>query len=157
MLTGPDLAFSGPRVIFHCVAPNVSPPVIYELIKDGHGRIGRNRDFQGGQGASFPIKVTAASEGSYHCRATAGGTREISNSIKLRVVSEYRMLGSSLKLTQLTFPFSSPTVFYSLISSSTIIYQSDLWTLPPSCIRGVTHGPELWRWNGVQPFLQLVF
>ncbi|XP_031609243.2 Fc receptor-like protein 5 isoform X2 [Oreochromis aureus] len=87
VLTGPDLAFSGPRVVFRCVAPNVSPPVIYELIKDGRVRIGRDRDFHGGQVALFPIKVTAASEGSYHCRATAGGTREISNSIKLRVVT----------------------------------------------------------------------
>ncbi|XP_030599762.1 Fc receptor-like protein 5 isoform X2 [Archocentrus centrarchus] len=86
VLTGPELALSGPRVVFRCIAPDVSPPVTYELMRDG-GVIAWDRDLQGGQTASFPIKVKPSSEGSYHCKATGRGSTGISNSIKLSVVT----------------------------------------------------------------------
>lgn len=89
VLTGPDMAYLGSRVAFRCIAPNASLPVTYELIGDG-GVLMRTGTDQGDQHASFFLKVTASSEGSYHCKATIGGSTGVSNIIKLTVVSEYQ-------------------------------------------------------------------
>uniref|UniRef100_UPI0037E8E71F Fc receptor-like protein 5 isoform X2 n=1 Tax=Semicossyphus pulcher TaxID=241346 RepID=UPI0037E8E71F len=86
-LTGPDLAYLSSRVTFRCLAPDSSPPVTYELIRDGGVLIATSTDDQDDQPAPFFLKVTAASEGSYHCRATAGGSTGVSNSIQLSVVT----------------------------------------------------------------------
>lgn len=88
LLTGPDMAYLGSRVTFWCTATDSSPPVTYELMGDGGVLIDTDIDFQGDQSARFVLKVTATSEGSYHCTATAGGSTGVSNSIKLTVVSE---------------------------------------------------------------------
>lgn len=88
LLTGPDMAYLGSRVTFWCTAIDSSPPVTYELIGDGGVLIGTDIDLEGDRGARFVLKVTATSEGSYHCTAAAGGSTGVSNSIKLTVVSE---------------------------------------------------------------------
>ncbi|XP_041641835.1 Fc receptor-like protein 5 [Cheilinus undulatus] len=87
VLTGPDLAYLSSRVAFRCLAPDSSPPVIYELMRDGGVPISTATDDQGDQPAPFFLKVTASSEGSYHCRATAGGNTGVSNIIRLSVVT----------------------------------------------------------------------
>ncbi|XP_070710361.1 Fc receptor-like protein 5 isoform X2 [Pempheris klunzingeri] len=87
VLTGPDMAYLGSRVAFHCVltAPDSSLPVTYELMRDGDVLVAS--DLQGDQPASFFQKVAATSEGSYRCKATAGRSTGVSNSIKLSVVT----------------------------------------------------------------------
>lgn len=87
MLTGPDKAFLGARVIFHCAAPATSPPVTYELVRDGDV-VGTEIAFDKNQTVPFRQKVSASTEGSYHCKATAGGNTAVSNSIKLSVISK---------------------------------------------------------------------
>lgn len=88
MLTGPDKAFLGTKVTFHCTAPATSPPVTYELVRDGGVVVGREIAFDTNQTVPFYQKVIASTEGSYHCKATAGGNTTVSNSIKLSVVSK---------------------------------------------------------------------
>lgn len=88
VLTGPNMAYPGSRVAFRCIAPNSSLPVTYELMRDVGVWIATAPDLQGDQPAPFFLTVTATSEGSYHCKAMAGGSTGVSNSIKLSVVSE---------------------------------------------------------------------
>lgn len=88
MLTGPDMAYVGTRVAFRCIASNSSPPVTYELVRDGGVLIATDTDLEGDQPVPFFLKVTATLEGSYHCKATTGGSTGVSNSIKLSIVSE---------------------------------------------------------------------
>ncbi|XP_051239762.1 Fc receptor-like protein 5 isoform X5 [Dicentrarchus labrax] len=87
VLTGPDMAYLGSRVVFRCIAPDSSPPITYELMGDSGDLIFTDTDIQGDQSVPFYLKVTATSEGSYHCKATAGGSTGVSNSIKLSVVT----------------------------------------------------------------------
>ncbi|XP_060906408.1 Fc receptor-like protein 5 isoform X1 [Labrus mixtus] len=87
VLTGPELAYLGSRVAFRCIASDSLPPVTYELLRDGGVLISTGTDDQGDTPALFPLKVNAASEGSYHCRATAGGRTGVSKSIQLSVVT----------------------------------------------------------------------
>ncbi|XP_054865755.1 carcinoembryonic antigen-related cell adhesion molecule 5-like isoform X2 [Amphiprion ocellaris] len=87
VLTGPDKAYLNSRVAFRCIAPDSPPPVTYELLKDSDVLVGRDIDPIGGQSVAFFLKVSAASDGSYHCRATAGGNTGVSNSIQLSVVT----------------------------------------------------------------------
>ncbi|XP_036965445.1 Fc receptor-like protein 5 isoform X2 [Acanthopagrus latus] len=100
LLTGPDVAYLGSRVTFWCTATDSSPPVTYELMGDGGVLINTDIDFQGDQSARFVLKVTATSEGSYHCTATAGGSTGVSNSIKLTVVTP----ASNTRVTSEPFP-----------------------------------------------------
>ncbi|XP_074540610.1 Fc receptor-like protein 5 isoform X2 [Halichoeres trimaculatus] len=86
VLTGPDLAYLRSRVAFRCFAPLSPSPVTYELLMDGVP-IASSVDVEGDQPAPFLFKVSAASEGSYHCEATAGGSTGVSNNIKLSVVT----------------------------------------------------------------------
>ncbi|XP_040002003.1 Fc receptor-like protein 5 isoform X2 [Xiphias gladius] len=86
VLTGPDMAYLGSRVAFRCIATDSTPPVTYKLIRDGDVLIDTGTDLQGDQPASFFLKVSATSEGSYHCNATTGGSTGVSSIIKLSVV-----------------------------------------------------------------------
>ncbi|XP_045904421.1 putative pregnancy-specific beta-1-glycoprotein 7 isoform X3 [Micropterus dolomieu] len=86
VLTGPDMAYLGSRVAFRCIAPDSSPPNAYELMRDGGVRVATVTVLQGDQPALFFLKIAATSEGSYHCKATAGRTTGVSNSIKLSVI-----------------------------------------------------------------------
>ncbi|XP_029295146.1 Fc receptor-like protein 5 isoform X2 [Cottoperca gobio] len=86
VLTGPVMAYIGSRVDFRCITPDSLLPVTYELMGDGGVLIATVADLQGDQPASFYLKVTATLKGSYHCRATTGGSTGVSNSIKLTVV-----------------------------------------------------------------------
>lgn len=85
------MAYLNWRVTFHCVAPNLTPPVTFELVKDG---VVVQEEFAAlrNESVAFSLKrVVPSSEGSYHCRATAaapaGGSR-LSNSIRLSIVSK---------------------------------------------------------------------
>ncbi|XP_032391785.1 hemicentin-1 [Etheostoma spectabile] len=100
VLTGPDMAYLSSRVVFWCIAPDSSLPVTYELMWDAGVLIGTVADLQGDQPASFKLKVTASSEGSYHCKATTGRSTGVSDSIKLRVVTP----PSNTKVTSEPFP-----------------------------------------------------
>ncbi|XP_008278490.1 Fc receptor-like protein 5 isoform X2 [Stegastes partitus] len=99
-LTGPDKAYHNSKVAFRCIAPDSPPPVTYELLKDSTIVIAKDIDPIGDQSSSFFLKVSAASDGSYHCRATAGGKTDVSNSIKLSVVSP----PSNTRVTSDPFP-----------------------------------------------------
>ncbi|XP_028262122.1 Fc receptor-like protein 5 isoform X2 [Parambassis ranga] len=98
-LSGPDMAYVGTRVVYRCKAPNSSPPVIYELMKDGD-LFNAHTDHEGDQPPSFSQKVIASSDGSYHCKVTAGGSTAVSNSIKLSVV----IPASNTRVTSEPFP-----------------------------------------------------
>ncbi|KAM7008932.1 Fc receptor-like protein 5 isoform 2-T3 [Tautogolabrus adspersus] len=87
VLTGPELAYLGSRVTFRCLASDSPPPFTYELMRDGGVLISTGRDDYGDVPAFFPLKVNAASEGSYHCKAAAGGRTGVSKSIHLSVVT----------------------------------------------------------------------
>ncbi|XP_076584668.1 Fc receptor-like protein 5 isoform X4 [Chaetodon auriga] len=87
VLTGPDKAFLGSRVAFRCIVPGSSLPVAYELMRNSGVLSATDTALERDQPASFFLKVTAASEGSYQCKATAGGSTGVSNSIKLSVVT----------------------------------------------------------------------
>lgn len=133
VLTGPDMAYISSRVAFRCIVPDSSPPVTYELIGDGGVPIAKHTVPEEDQPAPFFLKVAATSEGSYHCKATAGGNTGVSNSIKLSVVSEYKTQLLSKVLVILLKPIipkldlflSSPTIHHYLTSSSSIKHQSD--------------------------------
>ncbi|XP_075895474.1 hemicentin-2 isoform X3 [Nelusetta ayraudi] len=90
VLTGPDMAFLRSRVTFRCVAPSAAPPVTFELVKDGEDVVDGGRVSLRNESVAFSLKVTASTEGSYHCTATAsapaGGSGR-SNSIQLSVVT----------------------------------------------------------------------
>ncbi|XP_042340419.1 uncharacterized protein LOC121941657 [Plectropomus leopardus] len=103
VLTGPDRAYLGSRVAFRCFAPGSSLPVTYELVlelEDGGVVFDTAADLQEDQRASFFMRVAATSEGSYHCKATAGESTGISNSIKLSVV----IPASNTRVTSEPFP-----------------------------------------------------
>ncbi|KAM3623792.1 uncharacterized protein V6R79_015556 [Siganus canaliculatus] len=88
VLTGPDMAYLGSRAAYRCVAPDPPLPVTYQLIKDGDIPIASSTiHLKVDKQVPFLLKVTAASEGSYQCKATAGGSTGVSNSIKLTVVT----------------------------------------------------------------------
>ncbi|KAL6110454.1 uncharacterized protein ACO6RY_19530 [Pungitius sinensis] len=87
VLTGPDAAYLSSRVIFRCIEPDSSLPVTYELIRDGSVLIAVDAGLQGDQKALFPLKVTATSEGLYHCKAMTEERTGVSNSIRLSVVT----------------------------------------------------------------------
>ncbi|KAM4584065.1 Fc receptor-like protein 5 isoform 1-T1 [Odontesthes bonariensis] len=100
LLTGPDMAYLNTRVTFRCFAPSSSPPVTYELMRNGSFLIGTHVDHEGDQTAIFRTKVTAASDGSYQCKSAAGGSTGVSNSIKLSVV----IPASNTRVTSEPFP-----------------------------------------------------
>ena len=158
VLTGPDMAYLNSRVAFRCIAPDSSPPVTYQLMRDGGIPIAIGTDLQGDQPALFFLKVAATSEGSYHCKATTEGSTGVSNIITLSVVSEYHTFVVRKKnySQMLLLPFLPNHLPFPLIYSSTIKYQSDRWTFPTSRIRGVTHRPEMQRHKGLPPVLHLV-
>lgn len=87
-LTGPDKAYLHTRVAFRCAAPDYSPPVTFELMRDDVLLDRSTVRGRSNQPAVFIQKVAATSEGSYQCKATAGGRTGVSNIIKLSVVSE---------------------------------------------------------------------
>lgn len=85
------MAFLSSRVTFRCLAPNAAPPVAFELVKDGEDVVDGGRASLRNQSVAFSLKVTASTEGSYHCTAAASapaGDSGRSNSIQLSVVSE---------------------------------------------------------------------
>ncbi|CAB1457919.1 unnamed protein product [Pleuronectes platessa] len=86
VLTGPHMAYLNSRVAFRCIAPDSSPPVTYQLMRNASIPIFTGTDLQGDKPASFSLKVAATSEGSYHCKATAEGSTGVSNIITLSVV-----------------------------------------------------------------------
>lgn len=91
VLTGPGMAYLKSRVTFRCVAPNLMPPVTYELVKDGVV-VDEGPASLRNESVAFSIKrVVPSTGGSYHCRATTaapeGGGGQ-SNSIQLSVVSK---------------------------------------------------------------------
>ncbi|KAG8015163.1 Fc receptor-like protein 3 [Nibea albiflora] len=83
------MVYVGTRVALRCIAPHSSPPVTYDLIGEGGVLINTYTDYEGDQLALFVMKATATLEGSYHCKATAGGRTGVSNTIKLSVVIVY--------------------------------------------------------------------
>ncbi|XP_077575746.1 Fc receptor-like protein 5 isoform X2 [Stigmatopora nigra] len=85
VLNGPDMAYVNSQVVFECMAPDSSLPVTYELRRDGL-LIGMMEHHHEKQPALFPQKVTAQSEGLYHCVTKTKGITQVSNSIKLSVV-----------------------------------------------------------------------
>uniref|UniRef100_A0AAQ4R7H5 Ig-like domain-containing protein n=1 Tax=Gasterosteus aculeatus aculeatus TaxID=481459 RepID=A0AAQ4R7H5_GASAC len=100
VLSGPDAAFLSSRVTFRCIRPDSSLPVTYELIRDGSALIAVVADLPGDQKALFHLKVTATSEGSYHCKATTPESTGVSNSIRLSVVTP----ASNTRVTSDPFP-----------------------------------------------------
>ncbi|XP_071381263.1 Fc receptor-like protein 5 isoform X2 [Centroberyx affinis] len=100
VLAGPDKAYLGSKVAFQCIAPGSSPPITYVLMKDSNVPITTGTDLQGDQPATFFFKVAGSSEGSYSCRATAGGDTGVSSSIRLLVVTPV----SGTRLTSEPFP-----------------------------------------------------
>lgn len=82
------MAYLNTRVAFRCIAPDSSPPVTYWLVRGENDPVDTATDLEGDQPVPFFFKVTAETEGSYHCRATMGESSGVSNSIKLSVVSE---------------------------------------------------------------------
>lgn len=89
VLTGPDMAYVGSRVTFWCSAPDSSPPITYQLLRDGNVPVGADTVYEGNRSVPFLLKITATLEGSYHCEAATGGRTGVSNSIQLSVISEY--------------------------------------------------------------------
>ncbi|XP_035039746.1 Fc receptor-like protein 5 isoform X1 [Hippoglossus stenolepis] len=100
VLTGPHMAYLNSRVAFRCTAPDSSPPVTYQLMRDGGIPIATGIDLQGDQSAPFFLKVAATSEGSYHCKATNEGGTGVSNIITLSVV----IPASNTRVTAEPFP-----------------------------------------------------
>nr|XP_020451851.1 Fc receptor-like protein 5 isoform X2 [Monopterus albus] len=99
-LTGPDMAYLNSRVVFNCSTPNYPLPVTYELIRDSGVRIDVRMNLQRDQPALFSLKVSATSEGSYHCKATTKRSTGVSNSIRLSVVTP----ASNTRVTSEPFP-----------------------------------------------------
>lgn len=149
VLTGPDLAYIGSRVTFLCHAPDSSPPITYDLLKDGDVPVAVNVVYKGNQSVLFFLKVTATLEGSYHCRATAGGRTGLSNSVQLSVASECNYLPTASD--SLSHPYLSRH------SSATVKHQSVFRTLPARRVRGITLRAELQRHQRLAPVLHLVF
>ncbi|XP_028316502.1 Fc receptor-like protein 5 [Gouania willdenowi] len=87
VLTGPSMAYIGSRVAFRCILSGSPPPITYQLFKDNSFLVDTNIDLQGGRSASFLRKTSVTSDGLYHCKATAGGSTGVSNSIRLSVVT----------------------------------------------------------------------
>ncbi|XP_007570215.2 Fc receptor-like protein 5 isoform X2 [Poecilia latipinna] len=86
VLSGPDRAYLNTRAVFRCFAPGLSSRVAYRLIKD-RVPLATEVSQKGSQPAVFPLKVKAASGGSYRCRAFAERKSGFSNGIKLTVVT----------------------------------------------------------------------
>lgn len=150
MLTGPDMAYLGSRVTFWCRVPYSSPPVTYKLLRDANVPVGAATAYEGNQSVPFLLKVTATSEGWYHCKAEAGGRTGVSNSIQLSVVSEY---STDYLLQVFESHFQTYTTW---ISSTTIEHQSIFRALPSCRVRGVTLGVELQCGQRLSPVLHLV-
>ncbi|XP_076001818.1 LOW QUALITY PROTEIN: uncharacterized protein LOC142994829 [Genypterus blacodes] len=87
LLTGPDMAFLGSKVVFKCISPWSSPPIYYQLMRDSDQLVATYTDFQGNQPAVFSFKTTLTSEGSYYCKAKKGGKAKVSNSTQLLVAT----------------------------------------------------------------------
>lgn len=100
VLTGPDKAYLSSKVAFRCIAPDSPPPITYELLKDSGILVSSDTDPIGDQSVLFSFKVSAASHGSYYCKATAGGSTGVSNSIQLNVVTP----PSNTRVTSDPFP-----------------------------------------------------
>ncbi|KAF7656016.1 hypothetical protein LDENG_00047360 [Lucifuga dentata] len=86
-LTGPDMAYLGSKVAFRCISPESSPPINYLLMKDSDQLIDRTTYIQANKPATFLLKVTMKSEGSYYCKAKKGRNTKVSSSIRLFVVT----------------------------------------------------------------------
>ncbi|XP_071245815.1 Fc receptor-like protein 5 isoform X4 [Salvelinus alpinus] len=86
ILIGPDKAYLNSKVVFQCRSPGSPPPNTYELLKDGNHLVATSNDLQDDQSAMFFLKISVTSEGSYHCRVTAGGNMGLSGTVRLQVV-----------------------------------------------------------------------
>ncbi|XP_015239793.1 PREDICTED: Fc receptor-like protein 5 [Cyprinodon variegatus] len=100
VLSGPDRAYLNTRVVFRCSVPNLSSMVSYMLIRDRRFVVGRNVGRQRKNTAMFPLKVNAASDGSYHCKASTEESQGLSNRIKLTVVTP----PSNIRVTSDPYP-----------------------------------------------------
>ncbi|XP_077380644.1 Fc receptor-like protein 5 isoform X3 [Festucalex cinctus] len=85
VLNGPNMTYLRSQVFFRCIAPDSSPPITYELRRDGL-LIDAKTHLQEDQPASFLLKATVRSEGLYHCEAKTKESTGASNSISLSVV-----------------------------------------------------------------------
>ncbi|XP_029004060.1 Fc receptor-like protein 5 isoform X2 [Betta splendens] len=84
VLTGPGMAYLGSTALFSCAAPGASSPLTYDLTLDGVvTRTSRRAE----RPASFALRVTERSGGSYRCLATGGGGAGASDSVRLTVVT----------------------------------------------------------------------
>ncbi|XP_068176903.1 Fc receptor-like protein 5 isoform X2 [Antennarius striatus] len=128
VLTGPDAAYLGSRVAFRCIAPNSPLTVTYDLIKDGDVLIATDTNVEKKQPAPFSMRVSGASGGSYHCKATAGGSTGISNTINLSVV----IPASNTRVTSDRFP--------------PVAYEGSQFTLSCEVVKG-THLSYTWFFN----------
>ncbi|XP_057700676.1 uncharacterized protein LOC130921062 isoform X4 [Corythoichthys intestinalis] len=86
VLNGPDMAYLGSEVVFQCMAPDSFLPVTYELRRDGL-LIDMREHHHEKRPAFFSQKATAHSEGLYNCEAKTEGITQVSNSIRLSVVT----------------------------------------------------------------------
>ncbi|XP_038140696.1 Fc receptor-like protein 5 [Cyprinodon tularosa] len=100
VLSGPDRAYLNTRVVFRCSVPNLSSMASYMLIRDRRFVVGRNVGRQRNNTAMFPLKVNAASDGSYHCKASTEESRGLSNRIKLTIVTP----PSNIRVTSDPYP-----------------------------------------------------
>lgn len=156
VLTGPDMAYVGSRVTFWCGAPDSSPPITYQLLRDGNVPVGANAVYEGNQSVPFPLKVTATLEGSYHCKASTGGRTGVSNSIQLSVVSEYthyllKVLASHFQTypTFSTIPaFPAPPLNTRVFSKPfpPVAYEGSRFVLSCNTTRG-SHLSYTWFFN----------
>lgn len=87
VLTGPDRAYIGTRMVFRCSASYSSPSITYELVKDRRLLIDKVSNLQKDQPAVFFQNVVDTSEGLYHCKVTRKGRAAISNGIRLSVIT----------------------------------------------------------------------
>ncbi|KAG7491176.1 hypothetical protein MATL_G00000340 [Megalops atlanticus] len=94
VLSGPDMAYLDSRVEFRCEAPGLPQPVSYQLLRDGEGGVVATRTPEDDQPATFRLRVSNSTGGSYHCRVRVGGSAQpgplSSNTIHLRVVIPVR-------------------------------------------------------------------
>ncbi|XP_061088675.1 inactive tyrosine-protein kinase 7 isoform X3 [Conger conger] len=99
VLSGPDRAYLGKRVLFRCEVPGSPRPGEYQLLRGSGDRPVTLHTLQGDPPANFTLLVRSDSSGIYRCRARTGGELSAyslsSNSLAFQVVIPVR--GASLR------------------------------------------------------------
>lgn len=113
VLTGPDKAYLGSKVMFQCIVPGATLPITYNLLREGKEVVAPRMDVS--QAATFSLKIAMSSAGSYHCEASAGELTASSGTVHLQVVIP--VSGASVT------PDPSPPVMY---EGSRLILRCDV-------------------------------